>query len=62
MVQVHQNPAVIEAEVVKIRGDGSAAPAITVDRLAVEAPLELRIGGKPATVMMRTPGPTAPRT
>jgi FdhD protein len=26
------------------------------DRLAVEEPLEIRIGGKPATVIMRTPG------
>jgi FdhD protein len=26
------------------------------DRLAVEAPLELRLGGKPMTVIMRTPG------
>ncbi|MCI0683511.1 MAG: formate dehydrogenase accessory sulfurtransferase FdhD [Gemmataceae bacterium] len=27
-----------------------------VDRVAVEAPLEVRIGGKPVTVLMRTPG------
>ena len=26
------------------------------DRLAVEAPLELRVGGEPFTVLMRTPG------
>jgi len=27
-----------------------------IDRVAVEAPLEIRIGPKPATVLMRTPG------
>ena len=27
-----------------------------MDRIAVEAPLELRISGNPATVLMRTPG------
>ncbi len=30
--------------------------AVTDDVLAVEAPLEVRLGGKPLTVLMRTPG------
>jgi FdhD protein len=32
------------------------APAESVDAIAIEAPLEVRIGGKPLTVLMRTPG------
>jgi FdhD protein len=38
---------------------GSAAPGVAVQRadlLAVEEPLEIRIGGTPLTVTMRTPG------
>lgn len=45
--------AVVERDVVRLRG-GQAAGAR--DRLAVEAPLELRVGGRPLTVVMRTPG------
>ena len=36
-------------------GRAGAAPADD-DRLAVEEPLELRLGGRPTTVIMRTPG------
>jgi FdhD protein len=35
--------------------DGKDAVAAR-DRVAVEAPLEIRVGGKPLTVVMRTPG------
>jgi FdhD protein len=35
---------------------GAAREHDRVDWVAVEAPLEIRIGGKPATVLMRTPG------
>jgi FdhD protein len=35
---------------------GTAAESDRMDWVAVEAPLEIRIGGKPATVLMRTPG------
>ncbi|AWM37293.1 formate dehydrogenase accessory protein [Gemmata obscuriglobus] len=34
----------------------SAAGSEREDTIAVEAPLELRIGGRPVTVLMRTPG------
>jgi FdhD protein len=44
--------AVTERAIVRLR-DGRAEAR---DRLAVEAPLELRVGGKPLTVVMRTPG------
>jgi len=37
---------------VTVTTDGAARE----DRVAVEAPLELRLGGKPYTVLMRTPG------
>jgi FdhD protein len=37
----------------RLRGDGSA---LELDRLAVEAPLEIRFAGEPFTVLMRTPG------
>jgi FdhD protein len=36
-------------------GDGQPA-GDRLDCVAVEAPLEIRLGGKPATVLMRTPG------
>jgi FdhD protein len=39
--------------VVQVRG---AAVATVDDEVAVEAPLELRVGGKALTVIMRTPG------
>lgn len=42
-----------EAAVAKIVGD---AESNVVDRVAVEAPLELRFGLRSATVLMRTPG------
>jgi FdhD protein len=35
---------------------GGAGPRVETDRLAVEAPLEIRLGGAPFTVLMRTPG------
>ena len=42
-----------ERSIVKLRG---VARSDAQDRLATEAPLELRLGGKPLTVVMRTPG------
>jgi FdhD protein len=47
--------ASIEIEVHTLR-DGEAADRPHPDRIAVEAPLEVRVGDKPATVLMRTPG------
>jgi FdhD protein len=43
-----------DLEVVRVRAGGVSGRE--PDRVAVEAPLELRIGGKPFTVLMRTPG------
>jgi FdhD protein len=37
-------------------GEGSAGWASRIDTLAVEEPLELRVGGQTLTVTMRTPG------
>jgi len=45
--------AVAEVPVRRLRG---GAPRAEADRLAVEAPLEIRFGGEPFTVLMRTPG------
>lgn len=45
--------SVAAAPVVRWRGDEGVAAS---DRLAVEAPLELRLDGSPFTVLMRTPG------
>lgn len=39
--------------VVRLRGD---EPIAEDDRVAVEAPLEIRVGDRPFTVVMRTPG------
>ncbi len=41
--------AVVEVQVQTLAG-------MRADRVAVEAPLEIRLGGKAATVLMRTPG------
>ena len=38
------------------RSDGARALAIEADRLAVEEPLEIRLGGRRFTLTMRTPG------
>jgi FdhD protein len=38
------------------RLDNGAREHDQIDRVAVEAPLEVRIGSRPATVLMRTPG------
>jgi len=46
-------PGVTTTPVRRLR---SGVSAVEVDRLAVEAPLEIRIGGEPFTVLMRTPG------
>jgi FdhD protein len=43
-----------DREFVSARVLGATGPR--ADALAVEAPLEVRIGGKPAAVLMRTPG------
>lgn len=39
-----------------IRFDGAAAPVAMDDMLAVEEPLEIRVGGRSVAVVMRTPG------
>jgi FdhD protein len=44
---------IAEIKVLKLRG---AAASEERDRVAVEAPLELRLGGRALTVIMRTPG------
>jgi FdhD protein len=44
---------VSETEVLRLRGDGAE---LVRDRVAEEAPLELRLGARPLTVIMRTPG------
>jgi FdhD protein len=44
---------VVDADVLQLRGDDAS---FARDRVAVEAPLELRLDGKPLTVIMRTPG------
>jgi FdhD protein len=46
--------AVHETRIQRVR-DGKSADS-TVDRVVVEAPLEIRLGGVPTTVVMRTPG------
>jgi FdhD protein len=48
---VKGNPAICERRV--LRSDRDRA---TLDRLAVEGPLEVRVRGEPAVVLMRTPG------
>jgi FdhD protein len=48
-----QGRASDERQVLRVR-DGAASS--DRDRVAVEAPLEIRVGGKPLTVVMRTPG------
>jgi FdhD protein len=47
--------AVATAQVERLTDD-AARSAPQPDRIAVEAPLEIRFGGKSATVLMRTPG------
>lgn len=39
-----------------VRGDAGSSASRRVDTLAVEEPLEIRIGGAPLAVTMRTPG------
>jgi len=46
--------AVHEARIQRVR-DGKSAD-LALDRVVVEAPLEIRLGGVPTTVIMRTPG------
>jgi FdhD protein len=48
---VKRNPAISERRVIRA-GDGGEV----LDRLAVEGPLEVRVRGEPAVVLMRTPG------
>jgi len=45
----------VRTNVVRISGDGKQ-PVSNPDWVASEAPLEVRIGGIPTTVLMRTPG------
>jgi FdhD protein len=47
-------PAIHETRIQRIR-DGRLADS-TLDRVVVEAPLEIRLAGVPTTVVMRTPG------
>lgn len=51
--QPSDDPASTRKRVLTLSGAGSTARD---DAVAVEAPLEVRIGGKPVTVLMRTPG------
>jgi FdhD protein len=51
--EVADEPDSVERQVVRVEGSSSAPRP---DRLVVEAPLELRSGGEPAIVVMRTPG------
>jgi FdhD protein len=44
---------IVERAIVRVRDRESTSED---DRLAIEAPLEIRIAGKPLTVVMRTPG------
>jgi FdhD protein len=50
--------AVSRVDVVRVRGDGVGRDdrALERDEVAVEEPLEIRIGGRPVAVTMRTPG------
>lgn len=41
---------------IALAADGSYARQSVTDQLVVEAPLELRVAGEPAVVLMRTPG------
>ena len=52
------SPSAVEAtaKVSVVRLDERHDAAVTEDRVAVEAPLEIRLGAKPLTVIMRTPG------
>jgi FdhD protein len=47
-------PAAVSAPVQRVSADGARVRA--PDWIAAEVPLELRVGGKPFTVLMRTPG------
>lgn len=42
--------------VLRVAAHGTAAPDPRADLLAVEEPLEIRVGGQPLSVTMRTPG------
>src|SRR4051812_28506544 len=48
------DPAASRARVLALPLVGASTPHD--DAIAVEAPLEVRLGGKPLTVLMRTPG------
>jgi len=48
-------PSAIDAQTVRLR-EGSVREGTVPDRVAVEAPLEIRVRGAPLTVIMRTPG------
>jgi len=50
---ISPDAAVAEVSTLRI---GDAGPRVEADRLAVEAPLEIRLRGVPFTVLMRTPG------
>ena len=51
---MRDTPAICERRVQRVERDGTRAQV--TDRLVVEAPLELRMGGEPLVVVMRTPG------
>ncbi|MBY0461064.1 MAG: formate dehydrogenase accessory sulfurtransferase FdhD, partial [Gemmataceae bacterium] len=50
------DPAITRARVRTVATNTPGLGAEREDWVAVEGPLELRLGGKPLTVMMRTPG------
>lgn len=53
----HLMPHTRDHAIVRLGGGGAAQPS--VDRLAVEEPLEIRVGGRSLSVTMRTPGGVA---
>jgi len=46
----------LETPVRRLRAGGALEALDELDRVAVEAPLEIRLGDRPFTVLMRTPG------
>ena len=45
--------------VLRVSAPGTAPPDPRADLLAVEEPLEIRVGGQPLSVTMRTPAMTS---
>lgn len=53
-MKTHTNEATVKCPIVPFRSGHPEDP--TTDIVAVEAPLEIRIGGRDSTILMRTPG------